>query len=234
LSGKVKIYNLIFISFNIIVFVLYLQSLKAKYFLRRNIKIVDKETEMSAHWQQLIAGDLDTFAFIYEHYVDVLYNYGYHFVEDSDLVQDAIQDLFIDILHKHKNLSETSSVKYYLFRSLRRRLHIMVESNGKFDNIYENDNAFIDENKSPETAIIEHETENSQLIALQKYISQLPPRQAEAIRLRFYDDFTLEEVASIMQMNEQSVRNLIHRSIKTLRQFFGPLLGLFICLKEIF
>ena len=190
---------------------------------------------MCTHWTQLKSSDKQAFAQLYEHYVDILYNYGVHFVTDTDLVQDAIQDLFIDVWRMRENLSPTTSVKYYLFRSLRRKLRSLVEPNELLVELSDTE-AFlpIDEVKSQEEAFIEEDTQRLHHNRLQKILLQLPPRQSEAIRLRFFDEFSLEEVASIMQMNEQSVRNLIQRSIKHLRELFIPLVGLLMALLQFF
>jgi len=53
---------------------------------------------------------------------------------------------------------------------------------------------------------------------LQQLMARLPERQQEVIRLRFYDNFSWEEIAGILQINEQSVRNLVQRAIVKLRE----------------
>ena len=180
-------------------------------------------------WQRFKSGDQQAFASLYERYVGILYNYGYHISPHTSLVQDAIQDLFTDLWYTRQNLSDTTSVKYYLFRSLRRKIHRLSQTYAPLETFPDPDKLpDLPHSMSEEALRIEKDTQEALIRQLQQALSQLPERQKEAIRLRFFDNFELKEVAAIMQMNEQSVRNLIQRSIKKLRHSFEflPLLAL--------
>ena len=51
-----------------------------------------------------------------------------------------------------------------------------------------------------------------------KYLlNQLPPRQKEALTLYYIQEKKYEDICMLMDMNYQSVRNLIHRGILKLR-----------------
>lgn len=188
-----------------------------------------QENEEFLLWQRFKSGDKDAFSRIYTKYVGILYNYGYHILPDTYLVQDAIQDLFADLWRMRQNLANTSSIKYYLFRSLRRKIHRLSEGERLFDSFHEEDqDVGIPFVLSDESLRIESETTDEQIQALQKALQKLPSRQLEAIRLRFFDGFELDEVADIMQMNEQSARNLIQRSLRKLRLSFDLLITIYL------
>lgn len=176
------------------------------------------EEKMTGLWRSFIAGDEKAFSQIYEAFFTVLYSYGYHFVPDRPRVKDAIQELFTDLWRLRANLSETTSVKFYLFRSLRRRLQASTGREDVFTPLAlaENDLPAVD---SCEQHLITKETENRYLRQLSKGIEKLTVRQQEALRLKYYEGFTFDEVASIMNMNEQSVRNIIRRAIISLRSY---------------
>lgn len=190
---------------------------------------ISQENEEFLLWQRFKSGDKDAFSRIYTKYVGILYNYGYHILPDTYLVQDAIQDLFADLWRMRQNLANTSSIKYYLFRSLRRKIHSRSEGEQLCDSFCETDQSlWIPFVLSNEALLIENETSEEQIQTLQKALSKLPARQFEAIRLRFFDGFELDEVADIMQMNEQSVRNLIQRSLRKLRLSFDLLVTIYL------
>ena len=188
-----------------------------------------EESEEFLLWQRFKSGDKEAFSRIYTKYVGILYNYGYHILPDTYLVQDAIQDLFADLWRMRQNLANTTSIKYYLFRSLRRKIHRLSEGERLFDSFHEEDqDVGIPFVLSDEALRIESETTDEQIQALQKALLKLPSRQLEAIRLRFFDGFELDEVADIMQMNEQSARNLIQRSLRKLRLSFDLLITIYL------
>jgi RNA polymerase sigma-70 factor (ECF subfamily) len=169
------------------------------------------QTAIADHelWTAFKQGDVQAFNEMYRRYAGTLYNY--HLAPDGAHVKDAMQDLFTDIWRTRSNLSDTSSIKYYLFRSLRRRLHKLA-----------------DVKPLPATSPLETESIEERRIRTEEYLlltqrlqsllSQLPTRQQEVIRLRFYDNFSWEEIAGILQINEQSVRNLVQRAIAKMRE----------------
>lgn len=165
-------------------------------------------------WNAFRQDDEQAFNEIYRRFAAVLYNYGYHLAGDAAQVQDAMQDLFADLWRTRHHLSETTSVKYYLFRSLRRRLHRL--SDAKAAQLL--DWSLQEETASAEEMTIMGEEDLLQQLRLQKAMRQLPVRQQEAIRLRFYDNFSWVEISGIMGINEQSVRNLVQRAVVKLRE----------------
>jgi RNA polymerase sigma-70 factor (ECF subfamily) len=163
-------------------------------------------------WNVFRQGDEKAFSELYQRFAGVLYNYGYQLTADAALVQDAMQDLFSDLWRTHKNLSATTSVKFYLFRSIRRKLHRLSDIRQLPEDLYPL------QTESAETLKIQIEENILQQQRLQKLMSQLPARQQEVIRLRFYDNFSWEEISGILQINEQSVRNLVQRAVVKLRE----------------
>ena len=75
-------------------------------------------------WLRFISGDSDAFSDLYDQYADVLYAFGMRYSTDRDLVKDCIHDLFIDLHGYRKNLAQEVNVKFYLLKSLRRKLHL--------------------------------------------------------------------------------------------------------------
>lgn len=169
----------------------------------------------SSLWSHFKSGDKAAFASIYERYAGTLYNYGFHISGDGQIVEDAIQDLFVVLWQSRERLSPTTSIKYYLFRCLRRQI---VKLSGKAESpIPAWEEALWPNEPSAEMQIIAQESETRQWKELEAALRELTPRQLEAIRLHYYEGFDLATIASIMEMNEQSVRNILHRSLYRLR-----------------
>ena len=170
-------------------------------------------------WQAFKNGNREAFSELYQRYVRVLYNYGMHFILDEELVQDAVQELFIDIWRLRSTLADTTSVKFYLFRSLRRKIHLAMDRKSNYIRINDEDG---DENlPSAEEVLIQNESLTFDIKKLQHYLTILPPRQYEVIRLRFFEESSWTKIAHIMDIDEQSVRNLVQRAVNKLRQLYG-------------
>lgn len=171
------------------------------------------------HWDGLRRGEADSLAWIYNRYFKLLYNYGRKISFDEKSLEDGIHDLFVDLWRFRKNLSATSSVRFYLYRSLRRRL-VRNDSRSKqgFDAAdfpeYLESSVLCEED-----VIIAREAQHSRINHLKKLLGDLSPRQYEAMVLRFYDELSFEEIGAILDVNEQSARNLVQRGLSQLKQF---------------
>jgi len=64
-------------------------------------------------------------------------------------------------------------------------------------------------------------------------LSELTQNQREALYHRFVEKMSLEEIATLMNINYQSAKNLIYRSIKKLKSVaaFTLLLFILFCLR---
>lgn len=172
----------------------------------------------SGLWLRFKSGDKLAFAEMYERYAGVLYNYGFHITREQYIVEDAIQDLFVTLWQSRERLSDTTSIKYYLFRSLRRQIVKLSGKDSLFDRIDQPDfPADSQQEPSIEMQLMESESEQYQLKVLRAALLELSLRQLEAVRLYFFEGFDYGSIAQIMEMNEQSVRNLLQRSIYKLR-----------------
>src|SRR5690606_866267 len=169
-------------------------------------------------WNKFRKGDRHAFALIYKIHIAELLSYGYRGTSNQQLIKDSIQDLFLHIWLHRGNLSETTSIKYYLFRSLRNRI---LQNLDTAPEVASQPNDFtldgILSEISWEEELIQEETQTSQMQRLRKAIERLPKRQQEAIQLRYFHSFGLDEISTMMEMNNQSVRNLLHRAITHLR-----------------
>ena len=182
----------------------------------KSVRNFSKEQEQ-ALWREMITGDKRAFENIYKQYFHSLINYGFRITQNEDLIEDAIQDIFLNLWNNKSRLSEVNEVKFYLFRSLKNRIVRKLERD-IFDKS-ENIDTYLDLliSISEEQKNIDSEQFDSKIDTLQKTISLLPIRQQEAINLKYYHDFSLDEIAEIMDVNKQSVSNLLFRSYAILR-----------------
>jgi RNA polymerase sigma factor (sigma-70 family) len=174
-------------------------------------------------WDGLRKGNPHSLEWLYSRYFKLLYNYGRKISLESKSVEDAIHDLFVDLWRFRENLSPTTSVRFYLYRSLRRRL-VRNNSGKGFDLNAGLSESLLESVPCQEEGIIEKETENHRVTHLRKLLHDLSPRQYEAMTLRFYDELTFEEIGVILNVNEQSARNLVQRGLSQLKQYSKLLL----------
>lgn len=171
-------------------------------------------------WTHLRGGDELAFGKLLKKYFNHLQNYGYKFVKDEDFVKDCVQEVFIEIWQRREKISTPDSVKAYLLSCVRRKVvregfrqHIIKDDDER--NVESKSEEF---DASPEWLIIEQENSSEITEKVNKSIAQLPKRQREVLYLQYYQNLSREEIAQIMEINSQSVSNLLQSAFKSFRE----------------
>ena len=177
---------------------------------------ISVDTEVSQLLSLLVSGDVKAFSRLYDLHVNMLFNYGCRLTTDKELLKDCIHDVFIKIFSKREDLCEIANFKSYLFISLKNKL--CDESRKRInysDQAVEELNPVASENVEDDYINFEMDCVSNEKV---KYLlNQLPPRQKEALTLYYIEEKKYEDICVLMDMNYQSVRNLIHRGILKLR-----------------
>lgn len=178
----------------------------------------DPNIDESELWNAFRAGDDIAFGKIARQYYRSLFSYGVKFSRDREFVKDCIQDLFLELWAKRETIGDTGFVKFYLLKSLRRKIHRESLKQSWLSD--EDDMDFESENlgeNSIEQQIIEIETNEAMLKMLNQQINLLTKRQQEIIYLRFFENLDNESIAQVMSISKQSVANLLYRTIQELK-----------------
>ena len=171
-------------------------------------------------WSQFKKGDKNAFAELYRQNSASLISYGLKICSDEELLKDAIQDLFVELWNSRENLAVADCVQFYLFKALRYKL-IRAGKQQQLRNplsIVSAGHAFSKVAVSIESSIIDKEIQDSQATILRKAIETLSRRQQEVIQLRFYQGFSNEQIAAVMNMNYQSVSNLMYNALYRIKK----------------
>lgn len=182
----------------------------------RKVDYQESELYIDKVFSDFKAGDVHAFSKLYDLHVNILYNYGCRLTTDMDLLKDCIQDVFIKIYNKRNELDAVMNFKSYLFISLknklcdesRKRVHLSCVAVDELD---------VSCGDTVENDYIEFEKNNLNNAHVNDMLNKLSPRQRKAIELYYLDEKKYEDICEILNMNYQSVRNLIHRGITKLR-----------------
>lgn len=174
-------------------------------------------TDETTLWIAFKKGDVQAFEQLYNRYFEVLASYGHRLSTDKQQLEDAIQDVFVDVWRRREHLADVESVKFYLFRALRHQ--VIRNTRNDLLETSEDINDFLDflVSFSSEQQSIEQETHTTQTQAVAKAIAQLSQRQQEAINLRFYHGMSLDQMTQLMGLSKQSVSNLLFKAYSVLR-----------------
>lgn len=166
-------------------------------------------------------GDVEGFREMHSRFYPFLYSHALDLLHDHALAQDAIHDLLVNIWERRATLNIESSLKGYLYRSLRysvlRQLHrtsrykLYLNSLEKEENRLENT-----------TEMHVHDKELQENI--EKVINLLPPKMREVFKLSISGNYSNRDLSEKFNIAEQSVKNYLHSAQKILRPKIAQLL----------
>jgi RNA polymerase sigma factor (sigma-70 family) len=179
-------------------------------------------------WLKFKDGDKEALSFLYEQYIHMLFSYGMKIHQNEFLVKDCIQEVFIQLIEKRRDIKITYHTHLYLFKSLRNKLLEELRSKKrKADisrtNIQQTD-LFED---SFEQSIILSEEDRYRRKLVKAALNILNDYQKEAIFLRYSQGFSYDEMAEMLDIDISSARTLVYRSLKKIKEALSQKIPIF-------
>ncbi|MFN2440320.1 MAG: RNA polymerase sigma factor, partial [Chitinophagaceae bacterium] len=150
-----------------------------------------------------------------------LFNYGHKFTSDTELIEDCIQEIFIQFWINKSKLAGVQGLHSYIYVSFRHRLlKALRRLNKHFNTFFEEDQYNFTVDVSIEQVLIGKEQLFEQHIDLNKALKKLTRRQKEAIFFLFYENLSYEEVSRILSISKKATYKLVARALGELRSIY--------------
>jgi RNA polymerase sigma-70 factor, ECF subfamily len=164
---------------------------------------------------QARAGEPGAWDALFRRYQLPLYVYVFELSRDEQTSLDLVQETFITAVKHIDSLREDGKFGSWLFGIAHQKvIQHWRKRSGKeilFDEIPEPQDEFED---SPDDLLVRRESEAE----FMKLLEQLPPSHRSALLLHFIEDFSLEEIARIMETQIGTVKSRLHYAKKSLRK----------------
>jgi RNA polymerase sigma factor (sigma-70 family) len=170
-------------------------------------------------WKGLIAGDRRSLADLFLKYRSLLLSLGKSIGVDRDISDDIIQEVYYYLWTHREKLPKVNSVKYYLVVCFRNAVFASYKKEAERRRLNEK---FFIESATQSFLLQEEEFEHqySQRVNhMFDFVEKLPKRQAQAIRYRYAENKSYDEMANIMNISVNSVRKLVCAGIAHLREY---------------
>ncbi|WP_439487192.1 RNA polymerase sigma factor [Algoriphagus sp.] len=183
-----------------------------------SIKFYENKPDVEI-WRAFDKGDEFAFNYLYRTYVVRMFKYGCQLCRDQALIQDCIQNIFIDLRKKRGGLSEVISIKSYLYKILYREIIRKLNSN-KSTILQGNE---ITENSfsiefSHETKLIQEENLEEKREMVRSALEKLSSKQRQAILLLYEEGMSYKEISIAMEFSEvKSARKIVYRALSSLK-----------------
>ncbi|ODS83303.1 MAG: hypothetical protein ABS46_06875 [Cytophagaceae bacterium SCN 52-12] len=164
----------------------------------------------------LRTGDHDAFTRIYQRYWESLYRSGYAILQDADVCDDIVQDIFV-WLWNNREKHITDHLAPYLHAAVRYKVANVIR-HGKIRSEY------VEQAKANYHKAMEGD-HNTELLELQEIIAQftdrLPTRARQIFRMSREEFLSNREIAKQLGISEKTVENQINLTLNKLRIILG-------------
>ncbi len=170
-------------------------------------------------WSAFLDGDEEALGNIFVRYYNRLFLYGMNLTESRSEVQDAIQELFLKLWRNRGSLKRAESVEYYLLHALRRMIFRQKNKNASIARL---NRKYMEEHipilVTIEEQTIQREKEKERQELFLRVYQNLSDREREVLYLRLQHGLTNREIASILDLSVQRVKNCIYEGIRNMRE----------------
>ena len=189
-------------------------------------------TEDKDLYLKLKEGDERAFQFLFRKYYSMMCCFANKYLNDSELAEETVQDMFVKIWEKRETLNIETSVKHYFFRSVRNHCLNQIQHE-KIKKQYAN---MVLETTHQENDPDRYYLEVGLIQRIDKCIDSLPPKRKEIFRLSRERGMKYKEIADMLNISVKTVEAQMGLALKhlryELRDFSNYLMTLFFYFKK--
>lgn len=171
---------------------------------------------------------------VLDRYEGPLTRYATRLVGSVEGARDVVQETFLQLCSNQSTCDDlastngrldddrdaTSRIGPWLFAVCRNRALDVLRKEKPMKTMQANTLSFVAESAAPDavkppSADLEHTESVDQLHAI---VADLPDNQQEALRLRFQNEMSYQQISEVMQTSVGNVGYLLHHAIKTVRK----------------
>lgn len=175
----------------------------------------DETTYWGLIWDKFREGDRVAFEMIYNEYIDAMYAYGSRITPHRALVEDAIQDSFLDVYTYGTRLRKPESLEFYLYKTLRRIIICKLKEKNRFSHPDDLTQQFDLKFPLEETDTGDME---EHIKMMQKELKILDSKKRELLFLKFNSGLTYKEIGLLLDCKPDTVKKQVSRVLKLLQK----------------
>jgi len=169
--------------------------------------------------QQLSQSDQAAFTAIYERYWKLLFREAMNVLRSQKEAEDCVQELFVSLWNRRQTLSITT-LRAYLQTAIRYQCIDRIEKDMIRGGYLEDFTTYMEANQTMPS--IEEEMYARELAAsIDQLMDKMPGKMQEVFRLSRQQHLTHREIATRLQISEETVKKQIYLALKILKSNLG-------------
>lgn len=150
---------------------------------------------------------------LYNKTIVPLSDYAFRILKDEHLVKDILQDLFVNIYTRRKEIAEDINITGYLHNAVKYKIANVLRSR-----VNSNTESLSDEEADEYSYIPSDRIEEKEMrVELENKIQTLPQKCRKAFILNYVDELSYRDIASEMNISIKTVEKHISKALRVLR-----------------
>jgi RNA polymerase sigma factor (sigma-70 family) len=161
--------------------------------------------------EYLVTQDNKYFDILYKRYKNKIYGKCLSMLNNAELCQDAVQDIFIKVLLSLSTFKKDSKFSTWLYSITYNYCIDVIRKEGKLitDNIEDSKtgNEIADENDLEEKRLLEIKVDR-----LDKILDAIPVKDKSVLIMKYQGDLSVREISNIIGKSESAVKMILKRA----------------------
>jgi len=167
-------------------------------------------------FNQIKADNKLAFNTLFETYYHELCEFSFHIVGSKELAEEIVADVFANIWLKRKNITITTSLKAFLFKSTKNLTISYMRKNN--NNILPLDEVLAfqaSSNPAPDNKLIYQESVNSIELLLEK----IPNKSRIVFKMHRLEKLKYREIAEVLEISQKTVEKHMGKALRIIRNY---------------
>ncbi|MFH5834269.1 RNA polymerase sigma factor [Halalkalibaculum sp. DA384] len=177
-------------------------------------------------------GNEQAFSAIYDRYHRQLFHLAKKYVKEKELAEDALQDVFVKLWNKRRELDPSRSIKSFLFTMLKNHLLNMIRDR---KNSILSHYTPLEEEQVPVDNIIENKIYREEYREiLERGVAKLSEGKREVFKMKVFKNYTNARVAKERSVSVHTVKSQFYQGCKFIRKYLKKHTGIHLLLLLLF
>jgi RNA polymerase sigma factor, sigma-70 family len=163
------------------------------------------------------SGDEPAFTVVYNHFYNSIFSFCKHLLPTIEDARDMTAQLFVRLWEKKETLDSYQHLRAFLFLNARNKCLNFLRDQKARSAI---DKQIGDFNLSEQKAIFLSEIESELITRIQEEVEKLPEHYRNILKLSYFQGYSNQEIADMLQISEKTVRNVKSIALKTVKLIF--------------
>ena len=166
----------------------------------------------------VVQKDQKAFEEIFNRYSKNLYNYIFRLIYNKENVDDLIQEIFVKIYFNADKYDIKYKFSTWLYKVALNTFIDYCKKTKKRKTFY--DEKIISEKEDVKTNTIRNIIIDEEMNAFKNAINTMNPKTQQIFMLKFYQSFTFDEIAKIVNISSRSAKNYMDKAKKHIKKYF--------------